>query len=83
MSDTKTRPGLMVVGWKSKSSGSLRGFADIKLPREERSRIPLMVAPEGILWVAGHRLDHRFYATTATERTVVAELLDCASPKGD
>jgi len=58
-------------------------FADIKLPREERSRIPLIVAPEGILWVAGHRLDHRFYATTATERTVVAELLDCASPKGD
>jgi hypothetical protein len=32
VTDTKTRPGLMVLGWKSKSSGSLRGFADIKLP---------------------------------------------------
>jgi hypothetical protein len=32
VTDTKTRPGLTVLGWKSKSSGSLRGFADIKLP---------------------------------------------------
>ena len=58
-------------------------FADIKLPREERSRVPLMAAPEGILWVAGHRPDHRFYATTSTKSTLVAELLDCAPPKGD
>jgi len=58
-------------------------FADIKLPREERSRMPLIVAPEGILWVAGHRPDHRFCATTSTKRTVVAELLDCTPPKGD
>jgi hypothetical protein len=32
VTDTKTRPGLTVLGWKPKSSGSLRGFADIKLP---------------------------------------------------
>jgi len=58
-------------------------FTDIKLPREERSRMPLVVAPEGILWVAGHRPDHRFYATTSTKRTVVAELLDCTPLTGD
>lgn len=58
-------------------------FADIKLPREERSRMPLVVSPEGILWVAGHRPDHRFYATTSTKRTLVVELLDCTPPKGD
>ena len=58
-------------------------FADIKLPREERSRVPLMAAPEGILWIAGHRPDHRFYTTTSTKSTLVAELLDCAPHKGD
>src|SRR5436853_1362926 len=58
-------------------------FANIKLPRELRSRIPLIVAPEGILWVTGLRPDHRFFATTSTKRTVVAKLLDCVPPKGD
>ncbi|HET8580020.1 MAG TPA: tRNA lysidine(34) synthetase TilS [Nitrospiraceae bacterium] len=58
-------------------------FTDIKLPREERCRVPLLVAPEGILWVVGHRPDHRFYATASTKRTLVAQLLDFMSPKGD
>ena len=58
-------------------------FTDIKLPREDRSRVPLLVAPEGILWVAGHRPDHRFCTTTETKRTLVSELLDCILPPGD
>ncbi|MGH7166676.1 MAG: tRNA lysidine(34) synthetase TilS [Nitrospiraceae bacterium] len=51
-------------------------FADLKLPREQRGRVPLLVAPEGILWVAGLRADERFAATASTTRTVIAELLD-------
>jgi len=56
-------------------------FADLKLPRDQRRRVPLLVAPEGILWVGGHRPDHRFCATAASTRIVIAELLD-PSPKG-
>jgi tRNA(Ile)-lysidine synthase len=49
-------------------------FSDIKLPREQRAGVPLLVAPEGILWIAGYRADHRFRVTPATTRIVVAEV---------
>ncbi len=58
-------------------------FADIKLPREERRRVPLLVAPEGILWVGGHRPDHRFCTTPSTTRTLIAELTDGGPDRGD
>jgi len=51
-------------------------FADLKLPRDQRRRVPLLVAPEGILWVGGLRADERFAATASTTRSVIAELLD-------
>jgi tRNA(Ile)-lysidine synthase len=57
-------------------------FADIKLPREQRRQIPLLVAPEGILWIAGVRTDHRFRQTPATTRCVTAELLEDTSAEG-
>jgi hypothetical protein len=37
--------------------------------------VPLLVAPEGILWVVGHRTDHRFRVTPSTTRIVVAEVV--------
>ena len=51
-------------------------FSDLKLPRHERSRIPLIVGPEGILWVCGHRIDHRFRLTSATKRRLLITLID-------
>ncbi len=50
-------------------------FTDIKLPRGERSRVPIIAAPEGILWVGGLRADHRFCASPSTRRPVIVELL--------
>ena len=47
-------------------------FSDIKLERSKRERVPLLVAPEGILWVAGHRLDHRFRVTESTQEMMTA-----------
>jgi tRNA(Ile)-lysidine synthase len=47
-------------------------FTDLKLGREERSRSPLLVAPEGILWVVGRREDDRFVARKGTSRCLVA-----------
>ena len=51
-------------------------FADLKVPRSERERIPLVVAPEGIVWVAGYRLNHRFRVTASTRRLLRLALLE-------
>ncbi len=46
-------------------------FTDLKIPIATRSRIPLVVAPEGILWVVGYRQDARWAPTPSTERCLV------------
>lgn len=46
-------------------------FTDLKIPIAVRSRIPLVVAPQGILWVVGYRQDDRWAPTDATERCFV------------
>jgi len=51
-------------------------FADLKVPRPARARIPLIVAPEGIVWVAGYRMDHRFRVTASTRRLLRLALLE-------
>ncbi len=50
-------------------------FCDIKLPRERRAGVPLLVAREGILWIVGHRADQRFRVTPSTRRILVAEIV--------
>ena len=49
-------------------------FSDIKLPRSQRSRVPLLVAPEGILCVGALRADERFQATATTTSRVLAQV---------
>ncbi|MDH4079587.1 MAG: tRNA lysidine(34) synthetase TilS [Nitrospira sp.] len=46
-------------------------FTDLKIPKSVRSRIPLVVAPEGIVWVVGYRQDRRWLPTAETERCLV------------
>lgn len=46
-------------------------FTDLKIPLAARSLIPLVVAPEGILWVVGYRQDDRWVPTASTERCLV------------
>ncbi len=57
-------------------------FADLKIPRSQRAHAPLLVAPEGILWVVGYRADHRF-AAEGTGRRLIAEVVDTPSPEED
>jgi tRNA(Ile)-lysidine synthase len=59
------------VGMGGKSKKLQDFFTDLKLSREERSRIPLLAAPEGILWVVGRRKDERFVARKTTSRCLV------------
>ena len=49
-------------------------FSDMKLERSQRERIPLLVAPEGILWVGGYRADHRFRVTESTREVLTVTL---------
>jgi tRNA(Ile)-lysidine synthase len=58
------------MGGKSKKLQDF--FTDLKVSREDRVRIPLLVAPEGILWVVGRREDERFVARKGTSRCLVA-----------
>ena len=49
-------------------------FSDIKLPRSQRSQVPLLVAPEGIVCVGALRADERFQATTHTTSSALANI---------
>lgn len=49
-------------------------FSDIKLPRAQRHRIPLLVAPEGILCVGGVRADERFQVSASTTSILVVQI---------
>jgi tRNA(Ile)-lysidine synthase len=49
-------------------------FADIKLPRSQREKVPLLVSPEGILWVGGVREDERFRVSSVTTSVVIATM---------
>lgn len=46
-------------------------FTDLKIPTARRDRIPLVVAPEGILWIVGYRQDDRWVPTSSTARCLV------------
>jgi tRNA(Ile)-lysidine synthase len=49
-------------------------FVDMKLERTLRHRVPLLVAPEGIVWVVGYRQDDRFVIRPSTRRCVLAKV---------
>ena len=43
-------------------------FVDLKVPRDERDRIPLVTSGDDIVWVAGYRADDRFKVTAQTKK---------------
>jgi tRNA(Ile)-lysidine synthase len=49
-------------------------FVNIKLDRKSRHWVPLLVAPEGILWVVGRRQDDRFVVRPSTRRFMLARV---------
>jgi len=48
-------------------------FVDVKVPKEERDKIPLIVSGEDIVWVVGYREDERFKVTGETKKILKLE----------
>ncbi len=68
-------------GMRGKSKKLQDFFTDRKVSRHERGKVPLLVAPEGILWVVGMRQDERFIIRNGTTRCLVASVSDRALEK--
>ena len=49
-------------------------FVDEKVPRDERDAIPLVIAGNNIVWIAGHRGDERFKVSDSTKIFLKIEL---------
>jgi tRNA(Ile)-lysidine synthase len=58
-------------GMKGKSKKLQDLFTDLKIARNERETIPVLVAPEGILWVVGLRQDERFLLREESTRCLM------------
>lgn len=54
-------------------------FVDLKVPRDRRDSVPLVVSDDRIVWVVGYRVDERFKVTDSTRRILRVR----ASTQGD
>jgi tRNA(Ile)-lysidine synthase len=61
-------------GMKGKSKKLQDFFTDRKVARHARGKVPLLVAPEGILWVVGMQQDERFVIRGGTTRCLVVSV---------
>jgi tRNA(Ile)-lysidine synthase len=46
-------------------------LGDVKVPRQQRMRTPMVLSDDAIVWVVGYRIDDRFKVTSSTRRTVI------------
>lgn len=51
-------------------------FVDEKIPRVLRNRVPVVVSPAGIVWVAGYQCDERFAVRAETVRPVMLRVTE-------
>lgn len=58
-------------GMKGRSKKLQDFFTDLKVPIGARKNIPIVVAPEGIVWIVGFRQDERWAVTAETEHCLV------------
>jgi tRNA(Ile)-lysidine synthase len=49
-------------------------FVDLKIPRDERDRVPLITSGDDIIWVAGYRGDERFKFTDKAKKILGLEI---------
>jgi len=62
------KPGDWFIPFGMKGRKKLQDFfVDLKVPKLEREKIPLVLSGDNIVWVAGYRLDQRFKVDTGTK----------------
>lgn len=49
-------------------------FVDVKVPRDERDSVPIVVLKNNIVWIAGYRADERFKVSDKTKRFLRFEI---------
>jgi tRNA(Ile)-lysidine synthase len=49
-------------------------FVNAKVPRSERSRVPLVLSGDEIIWVIGYRINERFKVRDKTRQTIRLEV---------
>ncbi|MBM4127687.1 MAG: tRNA lysidine(34) synthetase TilS [Nitrospira sp.] len=69
-------------GMKGRSKKLQDFFMDLKVSRADRRRIPLVVAPEGIVWIVGYRQDERWRVTPGTKRLLTLAVHPAQAGKG-
>jgi tRNA(Ile)-lysidine synthase len=70
------RPGDCFIPLGMESLKKLKNlFIDLKIPRAERLRIPLVISGDAICWVAGLRIDERFKIRPETKKTLKLHLI--------
>lgn len=70
------------AGMKGRSKKLQDFYTDLKVPIAVRKRIPVVVAPEGIVWVVGYRQDERWMPTAATRRRLMLEVTPESTEEG-
>lgn len=78
------RPGdrFYPLGMQGRSKKLQDFFTDLKVPADARRRIPVVAAPEGIVWVVGYRQDERWVPTSATSRCLVVTADEASTGEG-
>ena len=54
-------------------------FTDKKIPRNTRQQVPLLVCGRDIVWVAPHRIDHRYRVRENTRNVLKATIRWCSA----
>ncbi len=70
------------LGMRGRSKKLQDFFTDLKVGRLERAHIPLLVSPEGIVWVVGLRQDERFAVRECTTRCFMVSVSQSENREG-
>jgi tRNA(Ile)-lysidine synthase len=69
------RPGDRFVPLGMQSEKKLKNFfIDLKIPREQRRAIPILLSNQTIVWISSYRIDDRFKITPQTRRILRIEM---------
>jgi tRNA(Ile)-lysidine synthase len=70
------------LGMQGRSKKVQDFFTDLKVPVRLRRTIPVVAAPEGLVWIVGYRQDERWVVTAGTQHCLVLTASGTARGEG-